>query len=129
MDIWTQLLAASPRSHADQPDVGLHRLRRFGTAIGVTAGPRAAVTVAMLLADTSQVEPTASMIFFAGIYYGAMYGGSTTSILLNTPGETRHHGQPSLEGFKDGQERSAPVQRWHLTPSAPSSPAPLPKCW
>jgi putative tricarboxylic transport membrane protein len=33
------------------------------------------------------VEPTASMIFFAGIYYGAMYGGSTTSILLNTPGE------------------------------------------
>jgi putative tricarboxylic transport membrane protein len=41
----------------------------------------------MLLPITQKVEPTASMIFFAGIYYGAMYGGSTTSILLNTPGE------------------------------------------
>jgi putative tricarboxylic transport membrane protein len=42
----------------------------------------------MLLPITAKVEVTASMIFFAGIYYGAMYGGSTTSILLNTPGET-----------------------------------------
>ena len=42
----------------------------------------------MLLPITAKVEITASMIFFAGIYYGAMYGGSTTSILLNTPGET-----------------------------------------
>ena len=42
----------------------------------------------MLLPITLKVEPTASMIFFAGIYYGAMYGGSTTSILLNTPGES-----------------------------------------
>jgi putative tricarboxylic transport membrane protein len=47
-----------------------------------------AVAVAMLLPITSKVDATASMIFFAGIYYGAMYGGSTTSILLNTPGET-----------------------------------------
>ncbi|MDP3924314.1 MAG: tripartite tricarboxylate transporter permease, partial [Hydrogenophaga sp.] len=46
-----------------------------------------------------QVEPTASMIFFAGIYYGAMYGGSTTSILLNTPGETGTM-VTALEGFK-----------------------------
>ena len=59
----------------------------LGTAIGVLPGIGPAVTVAMLLPITSQVEPTASMIFFAGIYYGAMYGGSTTSILLNTPGE------------------------------------------
>ncbi len=59
-----------------------------GTAIGVLPGLGPAVTVAMLLPITAQVEPTASMIFFAGIYYGAMYGGSTTSILLNTPGET-----------------------------------------
>ncbi len=42
----------------------------------------------MLLPITRKVDPTASMIFFAGIYYGAMYGGSTTSILLNTPGES-----------------------------------------
>jgi putative tricarboxylic transport membrane protein len=61
----------------------------LGTAIGVLPGIGPAVTVAMLLPITAQVEPTASMIFFAGIYYGAMYGGSTTSILLNTPGEAR----------------------------------------
>ncbi|OIN92973.1 MAG: tripartite tricarboxylate transporter TctA [Comamonadaceae bacterium CG1_02_60_18] len=60
----------------------------LGTAVGVLPGIGPATAVAMLLPITSQVEATASMIFFAGIYYGAMYGGSTTSILLNTPGET-----------------------------------------
>ncbi len=59
-----------------------------GTAVGVLPGIGPAVAVAMLLPITAKVEVTASMIFFAGIYYGAMYGGSTTSILLNTPGET-----------------------------------------
>ncbi len=59
----------------------------LGTAVGVLPGIGPATAVAMLLPITLQVEPTASMIFFAGIYYGAMYGGSTTSILLNTPGE------------------------------------------
>jgi putative tricarboxylic transport membrane protein len=53
----------------------------------------------MLLPITSQVEPASSMIFFCGIYYGAMYGGSTTSILLNTPGETGTM-VTALEGFK-----------------------------
>ncbi|MDO4969206.1 MAG: tripartite tricarboxylate transporter permease, partial [Comamonadaceae bacterium] len=57
-------------------------------AVGVLPGIGPAVAVAMLLPITAKVEITASMIFFAGIYYGAMYGGSTTSILLNTPGET-----------------------------------------
>src|SRR6218665_2707722 len=60
----------------------------LGTAVGVLPGIGPAVAVAMLLPITGKVEVTASMIFFAGIYYGAMYGGSTTSILLNTPGET-----------------------------------------
>ncbi len=60
----------------------------LGTAIGVLPGIGPAVAVAMLLPITAKVDITASMIFFAGIYYGAMYGGSTTSILLNTPGET-----------------------------------------
>ncbi len=59
----------------------------IGTVVGVLPGLGPAVVVAMLLPITSQVEVTASMIFFAGIYYGAMYGGSTTSILMNTPGE------------------------------------------
>ncbi|MBU4519403.1 MAG: tripartite tricarboxylate transporter permease, partial [Gammaproteobacteria bacterium] len=71
----------------------------LGTAIGVLPGLGPAVTVAMLLPITGQVEATASMIFFAGIYYGAMYGGSTTSILLNTPGETGTM-VTALEGFK-----------------------------
>ena len=60
----------------------------LGTAVGVLPGIGPAVAVAMLLPITTRVEVMASMIFFAGIYYGAMYGGSTTSILLNTPGET-----------------------------------------
>jgi putative tricarboxylic transport membrane protein len=59
----------------------------IGTAVGVLPGIGPAVAVAMLLPITTKVDVTASMIFFAGIYYGAMYGGSTTSILLNTPGE------------------------------------------
>ena len=59
----------------------------IGTAVGVLPGIGPAVAVAMLLPITTKVDATASMIFFAGIYYGAMYGGSTTSILLNTPGE------------------------------------------
>lgn len=60
----------------------------LGTAVGVLPGIGPAVAVAMLLPITGKVDITASMIFFSGIYYGAMYGGSTTSILLNTPGET-----------------------------------------
>ena len=88
----------------------------LGTAIGVLPGLGPAVTVAMLLPITAQVEPTASMIFFAGIYYGAMYGGSTTSILLNTPGE-KGTMVTALEGFKmakSGRAGSALAQpsRW-----------------
>ena len=60
----------------------------LGTAIGVLPGLGPALTIALLLPITFQVPPEAAFILFAGIYYGAMYGGSTTSILLNTPGET-----------------------------------------
>ena len=60
----------------------------LGTAIGVLPGVGPALTVAMLLPLTVKLEPTGALIMFAGIYYGAMYGGSTTSILLNTPGES-----------------------------------------
>ena len=47
-----------------------------------------AMTVALLLPVTYSLEPTSALIMFAGVYYGGMYGGSTTSILLNTPGES-----------------------------------------
>src|SRR5215218_2494877 len=60
----------------------------LGTAIGVLPGLGPALTIALLLPITFKVEPTAAFILFAGIYYGAMYGGSTTSILLNTSGES-----------------------------------------
>src|SRR3954449_1021857 len=60
----------------------------LGTAIGVLPGLGPALTIALFLPITFKVEPTAAFILFAGIYYGAMYGGSTTSILLNTPGES-----------------------------------------
>jgi putative tricarboxylic transport membrane protein len=60
----------------------------LGTAVGVLPGIGPALTVALLLPVTFNLDPTAALIMFAGIYYGAMYGGSTTSILLNTPGET-----------------------------------------
>ncbi|WP_433790540.1 tripartite tricarboxylate transporter permease [Actinoplanes sp. CA-252034] len=59
-----------------------------GTAVGVLPGIGSAMTVALLLPLTYGLEPTQAFIMFAGIFYGGMYGGSTTSILLNTPGES-----------------------------------------
>ncbi len=60
----------------------------IGTAVGVLPGIGPAMTVALLMPITYSLPPTAAIIVFAGIYYGGMYGGSTTSILLNTPGES-----------------------------------------
>ena len=60
----------------------------LGTAVGVLPGIGPAMTVALLLPVATVLEPTSAFIMFAGIYYGGMYGGSTTSILLNTPGES-----------------------------------------
>jgi putative tricarboxylic transport membrane protein len=60
----------------------------LGTAVGVLPGIGPAMTVALLLPVTYNVSPSAAFIMFAGIFYGGMYGGSTTSILLNTPGES-----------------------------------------
>jgi putative tricarboxylic transport membrane protein len=54
----------------------------------VLPGIGPALTVALLLPVTYKLDPAGSLIMFAGIYYGGMYGGSTTSILLNTPGES-----------------------------------------
>ncbi|WP_149536807.1 tripartite tricarboxylate transporter permease [Siccirubricoccus phaeus] len=60
----------------------------LGTAVGVLPGIGPALTIALLLPITFQVEATGAFILFCGVFYGAMYGGSTTSILLNTPGES-----------------------------------------
>ena len=58
-----------------------------GTLIGVLPGIGPLATIAMLLPITYAVPPVAALIMLAGIYYGAQYGGSTTAILVNIPGE------------------------------------------
>jgi putative tricarboxylic transport membrane protein len=59
----------------------------IGTLIGVLPGVGPVATIAMLLPLTFNVDPTGALIMLAGIYYGAQYGGSTTAILVNIPGE------------------------------------------
>lgn len=59
----------------------------LGTMVGVLPGLGPAATIAMLLPATFALSPELSLIMLAGIYYGAQYGGSTTAILINTPGE------------------------------------------
>ena len=58
-----------------------------GTLVGVLPGVGPIATIAMLMPLTLKVDPTGALIMLAGIYYGAQYGGSTTAILLNLPGE------------------------------------------
>jgi putative tricarboxylic transport membrane protein len=60
----------------------------LGTVVGILPGLGPPATIAMLLPLTFLMNPAAAMIMLAGIYYGAKYGGSTTSILLNVPGES-----------------------------------------
>ncbi len=60
----------------------------LGTLIGVLPGIGPLATIAMLMPITFAISPVAALIMLAGIYYGAQYGGSTTSILVNLPGET-----------------------------------------
>jgi putative tricarboxylic transport membrane protein len=71
----------------------------LGTFVGVLPGVGPALTVAMLLPLTVKLDPTGALIMFAGIYYGAMFGGSTTTILLNAPGESASIAT-ALEGNK-----------------------------
>src|SRR5258705_6090601 len=71
----------------------------LGTAVGVLPGIGPALTVALLLPVTYKLDPGGSLIMFAGIYYGGMYGGSTTAILINTPGESASLAT-ALEGNK-----------------------------
>jgi putative tricarboxylic transport membrane protein len=73
-----------------QPEILLYGFAGclLGTLVGVLPGIGPALTIALLLPLTFKVPAAAMFVLFAGIYYGAMYGGSTTSILLNTPGES-----------------------------------------
>ncbi|HJQ62953.1 MAG TPA: tripartite tricarboxylate transporter permease [Burkholderiales bacterium] len=60
----------------------------LGTIVGILPGLGPSATVALLLPLATQMSPTGGLIMLAGIYYGAKYGGSTTAILLNVPGES-----------------------------------------
>ncbi len=60
----------------------------LGTLVGVLPGIGPTATIAMLLPITFSLSPAAALIMLAGIYYGAQYGGSTTAILINLPGES-----------------------------------------
>ncbi|MHB9099152.1 MAG: tripartite tricarboxylate transporter permease, partial [Syntrophales bacterium] len=74
-----------------------------GTIVGVLPGIGPLGSMAILLSFTLNMEATTAMIFFAGIYYGAMYGGSTTSILLNIPGEAASV-VTCIDGYKMAQK-------------------------
>src|ERR1700754_356770 len=82
--LWQGLFTALQPAHLLYALIGV----TLGTAVGVLPGIGPALTVALLLPVTFRLDPAGSLIMFAGIYYGGMYGGSTSSILLNTPGES-----------------------------------------
>ena len=88
MDSFAQLMHGF--ANALQPAVLMYGFLGclVGTLVGVLPGIGPALTIALLLPLTFKVPATGMFVLFAGIYYGAMYGGSTTSILLNTPGES-----------------------------------------
>ena len=71
----------------------------LGTMVGILPGISPSLTVALLLPVTFKLDPTGSIIMFAGIYFGGMYGSSTSAILLNTPGEAASIAT-AIEGHK-----------------------------
>lgn len=85
-----------------------------GTAVGVLPGLGPAVAIAILLPLTFGLDPVAALILFGGIYYGAMFGGSITSILIATPGDasaaiTMIDGHPMARNGKAGQALTASI--------------------
>jgi putative tricarboxylic transport membrane protein len=92
-----------------------------GTLVGVLPGIGTIATVAMLLPITFGLPPVGALIMLAGIYYGAQYGGSTTSILVNIPGEAGSV-VTALDGFQMAKQgRAGPALA--MPPSARSSQA------
>jgi putative tricarboxylic transport membrane protein len=78
----------------------------IGTLIGVLPGIGPVATLALLLPSTFKLETTSAIIMLCGIYYGAMYGGSTTSILMNIPGETASV-VTSIDGYQMARQGRA----------------------
>ncbi|NTW59726.1 MAG: tripartite tricarboxylate transporter permease, partial [Nitrospirae bacterium] len=80
----------------------------LGTLIGVLPGLGPTATIAMLLPVTFTLPPVAALIMLAGIYYGSQYGGSTTSILVNVPGEAASV-VTTLDGYQMARQGRAGV--------------------
>src|SRR6476659_2259526 len=98
-----------------------------GTVVGVLPGIGTVATIAMLLPITFGLPPVGALIMLAGIYYCAQYGGSTTSILVNIPGEATSV-VTALDGFQMAKQgRAGPALRSQR--SEPSSAAALRPFW
>jgi putative tricarboxylic transport membrane protein len=78
----------------------------MGTIVGVLPGIGPAAGIALLLPLTFGMEPTSALIMLSGIYYGAMYGGSTTAILINTPGESSSV-MTAIDGYQMARQGKA----------------------
>jgi TctA family transporter len=97
----------------------------LGTLIGVLPGIGPIATISMLLPATFVLPPVSALIMLAGIYYGAQYGGSTTAILVNLPGEVSS--VVTLPGrLPDGPKGDGRQGARHRRASARSSRAPSP---
>ena len=83
----------------------------MGTLVGVLPGLGPASTLSILLPITVYLNPTGSIIMLAGLYYGAQYGGSTTSILVNIPGEAASV-PTCLDGFQMTRQGRAGQALW-----------------
>ena len=86
----------------------------LGTLIGVLPGIGALATISLLLPITYQIPPTEAIVMLAGVYYGASYGGSTASILLNLPG-TASSAVACLDGYPMAQKGKAGVALFMTT--------------
>jgi putative tricarboxylic transport membrane protein len=86
----------------------------LGTLIGVLPGIGALATISLLLPITYHIPPTAAIVMLAGVYYGAQYGGSTASILLNLPG-TPSSAVACLDGYPMAKQGRAGVALFMTT--------------
>jgi len=86
----------------------------LGTLIGVLPGIGALATISLLLPVTYHIPPTAAIVMLAGVYYGAQYGGSTASILLNLPG-TPSSAVACLDGYPMAKQGRAGVALFMTT--------------
>src|SRR6186713_2719893 len=101
-DLWLGLQTAAGLENLIYCFIGVC----LGTAVGVLPGLGPVTTIAMLLPLTFGLSPVAALIMLAGIYYGAQYGGSTTAILVNMPGEASSV-VTALDGYAMAQQGRA----------------------